>query len=116
MERNTPRLVDLLEELATLTWQKKIHWEQLDDGRSYQYQGPRAVAVILSQGENDEGPYVLSLRSGGKDTASLSEAATPNGQGPETWNGMLAYLHALAKRASNSSPAGFLADLGLPGR
>jgi hypothetical protein len=100
MERNTPRLVELLVELATLTWQKKITWTQLDDERSYQYQGPRAVAVILSQGENDEGPYVLSMRSGGKDTAILNETSNSDGGGPAEWNSMLAYLYALAKRAS----------------
>lgn len=117
MERNTPRLAELLMELAGLTWQKKINWERLDDGLSYQYQGPRAVAIIQSAGESDAGPYILFMRnSDGKDTASLSEVSTPDGDGPAEWNAMLAYLFALARRASGSSPAGLLADLGLPVR
>jgi hypothetical protein len=116
MEHNTPRLVDLLDEFIALTFLNKVTWQPLDDGRSYQYEGPRMLAVILSLGENDEGPYVLSLRSGKDETAYLDEATTSDRNGPETWNGMLAYLFSLAKRASQSSAEGYKEDLGLPSR
>jgi hypothetical protein len=40
------------------------------------------------------------MRSGGKDTAILNETSNSDGGGPAEWNSMLAYLYALAKRAS----------------
>jgi hypothetical protein len=115
MEHNSSRLIDLLEELRTLTWQKSIPWQALDGDASYQYQGPRAAVIISSQGDSGEGPYVMSVRdSSGEETGALTEAAEEGRERPASWNSSLAYLYALAKRSASSSPASLMSDLDLP--
>jgi hypothetical protein len=113
METNTPRLVDLVQQLVSKTEEgkkegKEVHWVLLDDGRSYQLLGPRAVVIITSEGDRGEGPYSLMLRDAtGTDTGKLLET-----EGSD-WNPSLSYLYSLAARTSSSSSDNILASLGL---